>query len=273
MPPSNPEDIGLANRLRQICDSKFGGSTPKMAEALGLSQPAVWRAVNGKHIPSGTFLAGLARFADVDLNWLFRGQGDQPKPNAELAIPISQRLLDGKPREHQDQLSGSFVPVAAGDYAPTRYFLEVQPDEPIRHSEEMKVRVRDLLLMETDRRRFPPRDRLFHLCGFRVKGRRAAKLKLGFVDFVPDDPEEGAAHLVADTFALAIKKSQLIRKTVIVERPGQRPVVRIQNYIATKGGETPVSDFEREPASVQVAYDDLVAVCVGLTRRRVSYLA
>ena len=123
--------------------------------------------------------------------------------------------------------------------------------------------------METDRAKFPPAERLSHLCGVRVEGKEGFRFKLGFVDYVPDDPEEGAAHLVADTFDLAINQSQLERRYEITERPGKKPIVHTRYYVSVKGRMVPVTDLELEPVPIKIAYEVIVSVCVMLIRRRI----
>lgn len=262
---------GVTERLRQICKSKFGDSSPKMAEALGLSQPGVWRVLAGKQLPSGVFLAALSKFEDIDLNWLYRGNGDSPEAEQgqEFRLPISGELLNSSLSTCRQQLTDRTLIVSSADYRPSRYLLEVQPHELITRSEEVKVDPRDLLLMETDRRRFPSETRLSGICGVRTQAEAGPECRLALVQHVAADPEEGDAHLEANAFDPVVGDTELIRRHVIVERPGKSPLVQTQLFTMSKTGrEVPVSDLQLDPVPFRVAYSDVVSVCVLLMRRR-----
>ncbi len=261
---------GLAQRLQQVCQAHFEGSTPKMAEALNVSQPVVWRVLNEKQSPSGTFLVALSGILDLDLNWVLRGKGDPGQGGKEMGLPIARKLLTGKPQSCREELSEeSFVP-PAGYYRSSCYWFEVQHADPVTRCPHRKIECGDLLLMETDRRKFPREEHLRDLCGVRLQGAEDSGVTLAYVDFVPGDPEEGPAHLEVDIFDRPIPKSQVIRKLVITERPGKRPVVQRKLYAATESGEVPLSRIQPGTRRHEIGFKDVLSVCVLLLRRRLS---
>ena len=255
----------LSKRVARLCDEVWKDNKALMARELGMPQPVIWRVVVQGQAPPGKLLERLATHPRVSLSYLFRGEGPPTaQADAGTAIPIAKSLLLGKPDNHPQLLSGESFSLAPNLYRNSRYWLEVQPGEPVLRT-GLGIRVRDLLLMETDD--FPDEDRLYqHLCGVRVSFDGATKLKLGRVDYIPGSPDSDPARLELDTFDLAVDPAEIKRKVAVHELRGRKRAV--ETYHRAVGGEdVPVSDLDMAPILPTISYADIVAIAVLLVRR------
>ena len=101
-----------------------------MAADLEQSKSSITRVMTKQQAPSGRLIENLAKNRAVNLEWLFRGEGDpwdRPEP---IAIPVFTKLLPADPRE-ADASSIDWLALSARQFQPTRYWLRVQGDEPI----------------------------------------------------------------------------------------------------------------------------------------------
>ena len=254
----------------------WGGNKARMAKDLGVSQAVLWKVVEGGQAPPGNLIEVLARRPNVNLPWLFRGEG---KPNETdsgqgIPIPIAKQILPGPPDNHRESLSGEMFSLTANYFRPTRYWREIQPGDPVLRS-GLRLCVRDLLLMETDPRAFPDKERLDdELCGVNIIVNRAQKLKLGLVHYEPGNEESGPARIEVDTFDLGVDPSEVRRRVTSVEfRGGVRKVetlYRLERSPKTgKLVEVELGQFDLQPDLLlpTIAYEDIVCVCVFLVRR------
>lgn len=259
----------LSARVAELYTRHWGRSAKAMAEDLGVSVPVIFRVVAGKQTPSCKLIEGLAQHPKMDAMWLLTGR---PGP---VAVPITQQALPGPPDDHAEILTGDCYTTPAELAGTGRYWLEVQPHDPAVQIEELHLAPRDLLLMATNPKDIPNAEK-FHgqLCVVRcpVDGGSEPALKLGAVQFA-EATDEMPARLEVDTFDLGIDPSQIIEERVERTFRGHTQVfTRKFKYVDMKDGtkrKVPVSDFELEPVLPKIEFDDIVAVCVGMVRRRV----
>ncbi|MEI8375658.1 MAG: hypothetical protein WCJ35_22785 [Planctomycetota bacterium] len=248
-----------------------------MAKDIGVSQAVLWKVVEGGQAPPGKLIEVLARWPSVNLPWLFRGEGklNEADSGQGIPIPIAKQILPGPPDNHQMNLSGEMFSLTANFFRPTRYWHEIQPGDPVLRSSGLRLRVRDLLLMETDPRVFPDKERLDdELCGVNIVVNRAQKLKLGLVHYKPGNEESGPARIEVDTFDLGVDPSEVRRKVTSVEfRGGVRNVetlYRLERSPTTgKLVEIELGQLDLQPNLLlpTIAYEDIVCVCVFMVRR------
>jgi len=130
------------------------------------------------------------------------------------------------------------------------------------------------LLMETERKAFPPHDRLFgQLCGVRLVIEGQPVVKLGAVEFAEGSEESGPPRLELDTFDLGIDPSQIVEEEVVRKFRGkERRFVRKFKIVDREDGgqeKKELHDWDLEPILARIEYDDIVAVCITVLRRRV----
>lgn len=104
--------MNLTDRLK-LARNNAKKSQADVAEAVGIKQPTYQALESGKAVKSA-FLPDIARFLDVDVNWLQTGQGDMKAQNPFGFIPPKDtEIVD---------ISGKGLPVIswvqAGDYTP-----------------------------------------------------------------------------------------------------------------------------------------------------------
>ncbi|MCY2994786.1 MAG: hypothetical protein NTY19_44030 [Planctomycetota bacterium] len=258
----------MRKRLNELCERLWAGNKAQMAADIDVSPSLLSKVLQGGQSPPGKLIENVARDPRVNLAWLLRGEGlptDQ-EPLQAMAMPISKQVLPGPPEKHVGSLSGESYAVAAHLYRQTRYWLEVQPGESVLRA-ELGIKVRDLLLMDTNRAEIPDEHRLYqHLCGVRVNVEGTVRLKLGRVDYIPGSPGSGPARLELDTFDLAVDPAEIKRKVAVHELRGRKRAV--ETYHRAVGGEdVPVSDLDMAPILPTISYADIVAIAVLLVRR------
>jgi hypothetical protein len=204
----------------------------------------------------------------VDPSWLLRGKGTPLGAAIAHALPIAREILPGLPEHHQHRLCGETFSLAAHLCRPSRYWLEIQPDDPVLRS-SLRLNARDLLLMETDRGAFPVPDRLVHdLCGVRATVEGQITLKLGRVDYLPGDEETGPAHIEVDLFDLVPADV----KCDVALREFRGRLRRFESFYRLekrhgKNVKVPVSEHELFPPLPTITYEDVVGVCILMVRR------
>lgn len=264
----NPMDRAAAGqigrRLQSFLAHSNAGSQNALSKKLGLSQPAISRVLAGEQLPSGRLLLALLERSELNIEWLLSGRGRMfrnskatsgtTKESTPTASPIlvAKHPLPGSPSQCRDQLceessiSSKLFPTESS------YFLQAQMKDPVVKSTWHKIKAGDLLLMETDRGRFPDVDSILEelwVVRLRVGGRDVCRL--AEVSHVEAD------WLQADTFDLHTEPSGPL---------GRRGYTRLepfplsfQNAITCKGSRRVprAVDVPREPYSI--SSDKLVA--------------
>lgn len=273
---SNGGSQALRERIAQLCTSLWGGNASQMAKELQISQPVASRVLRGGQPPSAKLIENLARDPRVNLAWLLRGEGapGDREAGCGVPVPIAKQLLPGPPADHAHLLSGDFFGLAPNYYRESRYWLEIQPTDPVLTSEIVRLKPRDLLLMDAGREAISAEERFFgDLCGVRVSGDEGASHKLARVTYVPGSDEDGASRLEADTFDLAPNPKDIVTERVIREFRGQTRMVtntyRLKQSRTTgKQIRVPLGELELEPSLPTIVHSDIVSVCILVVRRR-----
>ncbi|WP_165252733.1 helix-turn-helix domain-containing protein [Paludisphaera soli] len=144
-------------RIAILLRDVWGGNQRRMAEDVGVTQPAISQVVRGDKPPGRRFLELVAADPKVNADWLLRGVGEPtPAPAPDVAsgdwmAPMAVCILPGHPRRHAALLSGARFPLARFHGSESRYLLTVQPGDPVVRVEGERIAPGDHLLMETDR--------------------------------------------------------------------------------------------------------------------------
>lgn len=263
-----------AARVAWLVESRYGGNRSAFAHAIQLSHTAINKVVSGRP-PGRRLLTAIVTRLRVSPAWLLTGVG-QPflEPAAlgdRVGLPVVQTLLPGPPVEHQDLLSGGWIDVSQGLFAPSQYWLLLTSAQPIVRDPARGFKVGDQLLIETDRARFPkPGQLLGRLCVVRFPG-GDPPLKLGAVSHHAADVDTGPERLEVDTFDLALDPSRLIREEVYRHYPhGEiRHAQRCHKIVESRGRKlaVPLGERDVEPALPRIDYTDIVAVWLHILRR------
>ena len=127
-----------------------------MARDVSCSPSVLTKIAAGSQSPGRRLLTAISSHPKVNPSWLLAGKGEplladsNEVPAAGWPLPISRQALPGAPEAHPELLSGESFPTAGAFYRPSRYWLEVQPNEPLLRFRHLYLRPRDLLLVETD---------------------------------------------------------------------------------------------------------------------------
>jgi SOS-response transcriptional repressor LexA len=254
----------LRDRVIHLAEELWDGNRSRMAADLDQHQPSITRLMAGDQAPSGKLLENLAKHPDVNLEWLFRGEGS-PLVHDPVSMPVFKRLLDGSPTDAEDMLVEYRQSLAPRHYRPSRYWLRVQGDEPITGSPEEGVVAGDMILMETDRDAFRGPGFVQQLCGVKFG---EGQVKLAMVDCYEADPDTGPACIVADTFDLDVKPEQMVRQYLIQHQPGRKPTVTTHEMVASESGKPRHKTSEDVyPHAPRIEYSQIVCMAVLVLRR------
>lgn len=250
----------LARRIAELCDRLWSGNQRGMARDLRLSPQVIHRVVTGGKPPPGRLVEALAGRPDVDLNWLLRG--DVPS-----SPPVANDVLANSPVNCPDDLSGVRFSPTEIPIRSSQYWLKVASHHAILRDGKYGVLAGDLLLMETDPRQFPPAEELdAQICAVRFKG---SVVKLAAVTYVAGNEEDGPAHLDADPFDLRVRSHEIVRDSIVREFRGKsRRFTREYRYVGDGQNrkKIPLTDNDLEPILPEIAYEEIVAVCLVIVR-------
>lgn len=263
----------VGERFKAFIDHAYQGIQSALAGKVGISQPAISRVASGEQLPSGKLLLALSRHTDLNLVWLFTGQGSMllsgqgpATPVGRLVVPIADLPLPGPPDEHRDLLSGELIAGCGVTFKPTQYWLRVRPDDPITGVGDQKVRPGDLILLETDRGRFPEPSRIAdELWVVRLTVQGQHQNRLAQVSHLED------GGLEADTFYLQPQKTELQEEIVLRREAGKKLQVSTRYYEPRKTKRAgrlrprPAPDIPRCPFSIKE--EDLIARKILILRR------
>lgn len=274
-PPRPPAWDTPEGRVQWLVREHFDGNRSAFAQMIGFSHTAVGFVMKGKP-PGRKLLAAVAERLHVNATWLLTGKGvpflNMPGGTID-GVPIAERPLPGSPQEARGLLTDERVDDAGRLFAASQYWLRLRRGTPILRDPGRRFLVDDLLLMETDRRRYPPPDTIGHdLCAVRLPAERgkAPRVKLGLVTRVEASVDEDE-HLEADTFDLAVDPTLVVREDVYQTYPDQqiRHVVRhrrLPDRGAARAGDPddlPLHGY----GGVRIDYGSIVGVWTRLLRR------
>ena len=266
MKNSDPDWTTATSRVKWLLEHRYGGSRSAMAKATGVSLTGLIKVVTGQQTPGRRLMEKIVGSTDVSPAWLFAGEG---QPLKGSAIPVAAGCLPGPPTEGGGLLTDERVPEIADLFSPSRYWLKLGAVEPVVKASGTAFHVGDLLLMDTDRTTFPPVEQLRGRWGVvRIPGRGGPHVRLAELTYFQESDDNGPAHLEAETF----EHHPLVMTRVTVDLyPNGRVeasgrAVRLEQ---PKGDDTKPSKkpWATSILQHQVAYEDVVAVCVLFVRR------
>ena len=173
-----------------------------MARDVGCSPSVLTKIAAGSQSPGRRLLTAICSHPKVSPSWLLAGKGEplladsSEAPAAGWPLPISKQALPGAPADHLEMLFGESFPTAGAFYRPSRYWLEIQPKEPILRFRHLCLRPGDLLLVETDDSWWT-QGRMVHerIC---VVPATNENVELGFVTQHEGDIDDPAEYLSID---------------------------------------------------------------------------
>lgn len=255
----------LRDRIIQLGNDLWSGNRTRMAADLDQSQSSITRVMTRQQAPSGRLIENLARNRAINLEWLFRGDGEPWERPEPIAMPVFTSLLPCDPRE-ADASPSDWLALAQPHFRPTRYWLRIQGNEPICGSPE-NITHGDLLLMETQRSSFPDRV-VEQICGVQFED----QLKLAMVTYYDAHPDTGPARIEADPFDLDRRSEERVRQYVIHHRHGKQPTVTTQELVQSASGKPrhKTSD-DLDPSLPHITADQIVSMCVLVLRQPSRY--
>jgi hypothetical protein len=285
--PRKPHhDDDIRGRVIHLLETIWHNNRAVMAAEVGFSHTSINNVANGHRAPGRRLLQAIAEHPKVNPAWLLRGEGTPllaPRPDApagDWTVPISQVLLPGPPKEYHELLTDQRWPVCASDYHLTRYFLELQHEQPILRRDREKFARGDLLLFDTDHATHSRID-VIHgaICILRGDDDSDGQLQLARVRPVYDDNgEEVPGRIQVDTFDRGLNKSDLVIRMIV--DLDQHGVVKAHRSVPLRVNPTVKRDKSTDkPELVRVAAeaispgpqfmssDRIVAVCVLCVRR------
>lgn len=265
---AQPDQVTPAGRVKWLLATRWEGNRSAMARDVGATHTAIAKVVTDQQEPGRRLLTKIAATTDISADWLLTGRGSPYTPGA---IPVAHRVLSGAPQEHATDLVDEKIEELPDLYTPSRYWLRVQRGEPVVKDPRQKIKMGDLLLLETAREVFPKVSDLWQtLCVIRLTGPELPQFKLAIVDHVgrsEGDPE----HLEADVFAL---EGELIKQTILEESPTGDLLAysRLVRREKSKGprefaGTRAVHHLDPALWPVRIKFEDVIAVCILVVRR------
>lgn len=252
------------DRVKWLLEHRHGSSRSGMAKATGVSLTGLIKVVTGQQTPGRRLLETIVQNSDISPAWLFAGEG---QPFKAAAMPVTGACVSEPTPAATETTGASNVPDLADLYSPTRYWLRLGRGEPAVKASGNGVRAGDLLLMETDRGKFPSPERLDGKWGVvRVRGRGESVLRLAEFEYVKES-DEYDAFLQAETFD---HHPQKVRRIVIDEfldgtlEASKRAVLLEQRD--EESGERSKGRWSASILPQAVTPDDVVTVCVLLIR-------
>ena len=267
-----------AERVVWLLESVWGGNRSAMARDVGCSHSVLSKIAAGYQSPGRRLLTDIAAHPKVNPAWLLGGEGEPMlalRPDAPAdgwPVPISKHLLPSSPDKDRSLLSGEHFPTAGAFYRSTRYWYDVQKNEPIVRDTASKIDAGDLLLMETDPnwRRSCARveDKT---CVLWLNEDHDARLGLGRVIYDPGSAEE-SGYFGVDTFESDLDRKDLAKEVVVRVSDDGTLDARWgwPRRVEKQGGmnsEQRVSHVRLGRRTHQIQLESIVAVCLMVVRR------
>lgn len=256
-----------ADRVRWLLETHWKRSRSEMATAIKMSVTGLIKVVTRQQQPGRQLLTAIVSNSDVNPMWLLTGQGP---PFTSGGLPVADEVLPGPPARYPHVLTDRKVDHLRDLFSPSRYWLRLRRSEPVTQMKGMNIQANDLLLLETDRALFPPREQLrLKLCVVTIEKGDQCRLTLAQVMYHDPDYEEGREWIEADTF----ERPQVTTLTIVEDSPGEpmRVFKRLISHEKPKKPgrlrrRTPLSASDTRRTLTSICYDDIVAVCVLLVR-------
>jgi len=144
--------------VRYLLKKNWDDNQSKMAEAIGVSQASISQICNGKSEPSTAMLKKIAKVGGVEPNWILTGNGEtylNPEASLGALIPVCERLLSGSPAKNKNFKSVCEIEVQARYTSNYHYAYRVNFNDAITNNELWGIRPLDILIIDTNRSRFP----------------------------------------------------------------------------------------------------------------------
>ncbi len=262
----DPDWTTSMGRVKWILASRYGGNRSAMAKATGVSLTGIIKVITGQQNPGRRLMEKIVQSTDISPAWLLAGEG---QPLTWSALPVAIGCLPGPPTEGHALLTDERVSELTDLYSSSRYWLKLGAAEPVVKASGISFRVGDLMLMDTDRTKFPPAEQLNEQWGVvRIQGRSESRIQLAELTYFRESDDYGPAHLAAETFEHHPRV--ITRVTVDMYSDG-----RLETSGRTVRLEQPKGDdikpskqaWQSSILSHQIDYKDVVAVCVLFVRR------
>ncbi len=277
-PPKNVADHSTAaGRVCWLLETRFKGNRRALAEAAGVSHTAIINVANGKQ-PGRRLMEAMTTNLKISPAWLLNGEGEPfTERQKQSGVPIARKMLPGAPVDFSDHLLGDWIDDAATLFMPSQYWLLLTKEQPILRDQKRGFRAGDLLLLETDRTKFPRESHLDNqLCVVRFHQHGTETHKLGVVTFTPGIEQEGPQRLEMDCFEQDADPATVAVEQVYRHFNDGRIVhfKRELRAVPHRGQVRHVSidPHDLEPALPQIRYSDIVSVWLQHLRRPVSTL-
>lgn len=262
----DPDWTTSMGRVKWILASRYGGNRSAMAKDTGVSLTGIIKVITGQQNPGRRLMEKIVQSTDISPAWLLAGEG---QPLTGSALPVAIGCLPGPPTEGHALLTDERVSELTELYSSSRYWLKLGAAEPVVKASGISFRVGDLLLMDTDRTKFPPVEQLNELWGVvRVQGRRESRVQLAALSYYTESEDNGPAHLEAETYE---HHPQVITRVKVDIYPDGRIETSGHSVCMEqpKGGDSKPSKqrWQSSILSHMIDYENVVAVCVLFVRR------
>lgn len=192
-----PQLAPTAERVTWLLDHVWNGNRSAMARDVSCSPSVITKIAAGSQSPGRRLLTAISAHPKINPSWLFSGAGEPllaeaPEvPAAGWPVPITRYALPGEPAAYQDLLTGESFPTSGAFYRPSRYWLEIHANEPLLRLPHLKLKTRDLLLIESDARWWEEM-RFVHarICVVEAEDGQVRLAYVHYDEANPDDPGE-----------------------------------------------------------------------------------
>ena len=266
-----------AQRVIWLLEQVWNGNRSEMGRAIGCSHSVLTKIAAGQQAPGRHLLTAIAAHPKVNPTWLMSGEGEpllaerSDSPAEGWPLPIARQIIVGPPAQYRTLLSGEHFPVTGAFYQPSRYWLEIQPSDPITRSRHNLAKDGDLLLMETD----PVWWKETYLvdgrtCVVRVQINNQEQHKLSYVMYSSGGQEEPES-LLAELFGGNVDRDALTTEIILRKPPGGDWAIRQQyRNPDSPAARTPgkrARQISLGPQVYPIQLHDILAVCLMLVRR------
>jgi hypothetical protein len=295
---TGPDTLTVEGRVIWVLEHVYHGNQRMMSKDLGISQAAVSRLARGEQKAGRNVIAAVTANPLINEDWLLSGRGtpltsqDRNALSGGRMLPVATEVLPGLPSQAPHLLSGLYYPVADAYAGEERYWLQIQGDAPITRVDEWKIKVRDFLLLEADRRVWCDDVRFLNrkLCAIRLAGK---SLKYGLSEVRWDHESGGLVHVQfgqEDGPSARAEEAEpvprLIRRRIRIVDVGDGPTPEEPKDVTASGsagvsasspgaavqsaimtGSKAFPSPPRQPHAPQpLAVDDVLAVCMLIVR-------